>query len=471
MSVLLTLFVAAAINATEWREYTSKNYVVYSDMEPARIRKAIADFEVHRYIVLMFLNAPAAEADEPLRIIALDRSGDYRRLTGSTGIGYYWSTYDGPHAVLTRRRLRYFLELNVRYLVREVARLEYPRWYEDGLAQVLAETRFDGGTVTLGVRPEWRHYPLFIDDVVNLDLLLDKYDELRPREEDSRFLNASWLMVHLLQIRTFEQGGELRRETQEYLRRYAAGQDTRSAFDDSFESPISELNNELRRYGRSQNLPAVEIPTPVIDTSTTSRLMTDAERTHLLGDLALDLQGADAALGYLEDIPVEHYDDRTASLRALVDAYRGEFDAAAAHAARVEEYVDAVTLRHLGYAEWVRYSASQGDIADEARDRAMSFAEEALKVDPDDVDSHLLQWRIHDSRGDDVAAAKSMMEGYRRNETNTGLNVRIAQYLIENGKADLARPFLDRVFAWSYSKDQRRWAADQLRELEERNAE
>lgn len=464
--VFLAFLSCLDAESQEWREYRSNNYLVYSDMEPAKITETIGEFEIHRHIVMAFLNTLDDGTTDPLRVIVFDRDGEYRRLTGATGRGYYWSTYDGAHAVLSRRGLYRFKNVNVYYLIKDVAQLDYPRWYEDGLASVLTDTRIEQDSVMLGLQSEWRLAALYRGEVATLDNLLDRYDEIRPDVDDDEYEMASWLMVHLLQIRSFEQNPEFRQQTTEYLRRFAAGQDSRLAFEESFEWSLDRIEREYRRYGRSTVAPSIEIPMPEVDTEVRSRSITDAERTHLLGDLALDLRGTEGALDYLNEIPVDQYDERTASLRALVEARRGDFEAADRFSAIVEDRDDAVTLRHLGYTEYVRYMATSGAIADDALSKAVVLAEAALSVDPDDVDSHLLLWRAYRARGDAVAAAKSMMAGYHRNETNIELNGRIAMYLVEEGRPDLARPFLERVLNWSRSKDQRRWARDELEALE-----
>ena len=129
-----------------WLELRSRHFILMGDVPREELERFATDLAVFVAVVEEVTNAAAHGARVPARLYLVDGRVEELLKPGWGLAGYMAARLDGyycvvgtsAHAPLTRETI---LHEYTHFLVRKGSALDYPRWYDEGLAEVLSTTR------------------------------------------------------------------------------------------------------------------------------------------------------------------------------------------------------------------------------------------------------------------------------------------------------------------------------------------
>ncbi|MGE0624746.1 MAG: hypothetical protein AB7I04_03875 [Pseudomonadales bacterium] len=213
---------------------------------------------------------PGTPVSQPaaLKIIVFSGRDDFRALTGKRKFAAFMQPSLQTNRLLvgpTGSSLTgTILHEYAHYLLRNRLDVSLPLWFDEGLASVLAEARFDDSTVTLGELPLSRLQSRVSDPpegpqplgMLNRTLSATAIEDWHQSRIEA-FYDWSWLLVHYLYFETLEAGPIAGSPLESFL----SERDT-SLPDFLGETPKSLLRT-LQRYVRSRPR-QVERASPVV---------------------------------------------------------------------------------------------------------------------------------------------------------------------------------------------------------------
>ena len=419
----------------------------------------INDFEVFRRVVLMMLQLPDERENERLRIFVFNRPGDFRRINPNEGAsGFFFHLVYGPRMVVgpqsaeaTQRTL--FHEY-VHHLMNEKFVINYPRWYFEGMAELLDTTEIGTSSIVVGSAPPiYRWNPAELLDVI----------QNRELEEPSYFYQTAWAMVHNFLINSYQDPTRAR-QTVEYILRYDAGEDPVEAFLDSYDTTLEEMSDELEAYGQRPSYVALTLPPMTYEGEVRTRELDEGEDLYILGDLALELEEREAAFHYFEEFADEAIDS------PLAWKVKSRTSIALAHEGRYEEgdqLIDELVMLNIGDADVVadiahyaidRYDYAVEDDEVDARlhlDRSLRFGRQATDLNPADLEALYYLGRAYERDNDIQSAVDTLLRSYEINPSVPTLNWALARLLAKGRQFELASYVLSRIYSATHSDEAR----------------
>lgn len=226
LAVLLALSTAGAARA-EWREASSRNFLVYSEGSEADLRDFAEKLEKFDFILRRVHNVTAPPSPNRLRVFLLANINAVGRMLGNSGAaGYYVDDARGLMMVGTRNSRNQPIDAES-ILLHEYAHhfmyqyfpATYPTWYSEGFAEFWGSTRFlPNNVVELGhpIPERLRAFRPHIG-IGNMQRWLHAREMLSAQNygdvgEVDLLYSLGWLLVR----HTWEDA-ERRRQLQQYL--------------------------------------------------------------------------------------------------------------------------------------------------------------------------------------------------------------------------------------------------------------
>jgi hypothetical protein len=447
-----------------WSEYRSSNFVIFSDMRPAAAETMLGEFEQFRIATLAITGLPARPENSRMQIVLFGRARDFDAFRPHRNVAaFYADTMAGPRMVIGAqgrpRDIRsYLFHEYVHYLLRDRSELQYPMWYDEGFAELLAsaEVRSDG--VRIG-RMEQQHHLWWLQHhpVLPVAELLDPRPP-RGREDRTPFYASAWLFTHYLQLGQHRGERNLRPLMREYLRRLDANQNPVTLFEEVFALPVAEMDRQLRAYQQRAQYSVLAVNVPAYDGPITRVPVSAPDRAFLLGDLAFQLGHRELASRHLAGVASATEAPRALSLRAVLEHANDSAAALAllegAVAAAPDDPRVLANAARVWYAEFERLRAS-GILDQPLLLRSIEYGARAKERDPDALEPNEHLWAAHALLGDTYETVRWMMDAYRLNPTSVRLNCVIGAYLSYIDEVRHAPSFLERVLAWSHDEELR----------------
>jgi hypothetical protein len=460
------IFVTQTALCRDWISYTSQNFTIYSDQKPKEAIALLKEFEIFRGVALFVTGLPNKPENSKMKILVYAKAREYNKIGPPNTAGFYTDTSDGPRMIVgpDRRSMDKTVILYheyIHYLVREHSRVIYPRWYNEGFAEVLGATTIKRGKATVGVAPESRLITINYDSPFKVrDLLQPDEERSDSRYYQSRFYAYAWLLTHYLQISSLGDNTHLKAQNQDFLLRYNQGENPVQAFEASFKMTPEEMDTELRNYRSQRQITVLTMSVPDYEGDITQSELSANEQTFLLADLAWRVGKEDVALKYLEDIDTKQANAaRPLSLAAVLENHKDNTEKAATYAdqALALGSDDSKVMTNLSHWQWDNFDrARKVDLETSTfLNDTLVYGEKAIQLDPTNLEAHHFVWESQMENGDDAATARTMMAAYQLSPSNLGINLTIGRFLLSIQKPELARPFLERVLNWSHSEEQR----------------
>jgi hypothetical protein len=280
-----------AAGGPAWREITTENLVVDTDLEPAEADAMVRQLENMRNVM-----AKVAFGGEPakaprVRVLALrqDEYAHFDRVNAGTFV--IWALYQpilitspgGDWDTFASDIRKHELAHYVSSLYVDM-RLQ-PRWLAEGTAVYLETIRYEGktGAVEIGHRPEGYQYLTYAKQA--------SYDELWAwdREEPydalkERLYETSWAVVHYL----YDQRPA---DLLDYERALARGEDARKAWEQIFpDLGAAGLDEVVKKYVHKRDYKITKATVPEIPVATETRALAEADVLALRATLYMALQ-------------------------------------------------------------------------------------------------------------------------------------------------------------------------------------
>ncbi|TGD71797.1 hypothetical protein E4634_16920 [Mangrovimicrobium sediminis] len=465
-----------SVSAGDWYRYTSDNFIVYSDDSERRTLNMLREFEAFREVVMTITGLPRQPENSRMQIVIFDSLGEYNAVAPEQTLGFFFESSAGPRMVVAPQSSD--LELTetlyheyIHYLLNEHSDFNYPRWYQEGFAEFLSTAQIDDGRAIIGEAPSNRLPTLQRDKPVKVEDLIAPSDaEWDSIFFVSRFYANAWLMTHYLQITGFTEEPALRQKLHDYLIRYDGGDHTVEAFEKAFGASAQDMDAQLKKY-RLKRVGVLGLAVPEYAGEIRKLELGDNQSLFLRASLAAELGRGDEVLDY-----TGKRDDEAGgaaqlfALQAVELNHRDEIEEARASAEKALELApDHIkVLEHLSHWEWDNYERAlkNGEDGSAALERCLQYGQAAIAADPDDLGAYRYVWQAQQRRGENVAAAKTLMAAYQRAPSNSGINQAVGDFLLQIDKPQLARPFLQRVYNWSHSEETRKATAKKLARID-----
>jgi tetratricopeptide (TPR) repeat protein len=359
----------------------------------------------------------------------------------------------------------------VHHLMNQRMDVNYPRWYMEGMAELLSATTIVGDKFTLGAISQGRANDLVQLGALSVAQLINPGSQTDSSIYQARFYASAWLLTHFLQLSPLGTKSQLKSHTTDYLLRLDQGEDTLEAFVASYGMTPDEMDKELRSYQRQRRVTVLTANINPYEGDIGSRVLSEAERAYLLADMAWQLDKEDVALEYLRELGDDRNNDaRALSLHAVLENTYGDPQRASRlrTAALALGEDDSQVHSNLARMDWYSFELSSYALS---LDRSLRHGKRAAELDPDNLEAYKYQWMAHAAKGEEVAAISAMMAAFQLYPTSLGINAEIGTYLLHLRKPALARPFLQRVYNWSHSEEQRTALKETLARIDAQIAE
>lgn len=303
--VLGALFGASTAQA-EWREASTRNFIVYSEGSEADLRAFAEKLEKFDFVLRRIHRVQAPPSPNRLRVILVPNQRAVAELAGARGsgvAGYYIRDARGMMLVGSHNRLAsragsdrgesrslvyeidpesVLLHEYTHHFMYQYFPATYPTWYSEGFAEFWGATRFlENGVVEVGRPAEHRFGSFGANRWLPLGELLEAQNYSQVGEVDLLYAQG-WLLV-----RYAWENPERQRQLQQYLALINRGTTYADAARQAFGS-VSQLNSELRSYAGRTRYTVINLPFRAIDTGDVAlRTMSPAEQAMFRSEIEL----------------------------------------------------------------------------------------------------------------------------------------------------------------------------------------
>ncbi|GAB2504953.1 tetratricopeptide repeat protein [Microbulbifer agarilyticus] len=498
IAILLAVGLSQPVSSATWSEYTSENFVVYSDVSKRRVKKLISQLERFRYGVLKFTGKRNYPESIPVEFLYFSDRDDLRELTGPDGknvLGYFTQSWDGPLMAgwagswsISGQSITF--HEYVHHLLRSRDTLRYPRWYEEGFAELLASAELRGGSMSIGHAPAWRLYELgeFGPGSLSVRDILNPYF-VQTEDNADAFYAKSWLLTHYLLLGELSGNRSYRKASAKYILDVANGKNSFSSFEKHTGLSIDEVENELRKYRNNDRLKGIRIEIEGFDVVVSQRKLSKNESVRILATRALDQYKDDAGESFIDGADMRQSGwEAVQLLSAIFSLHNAQSALGNMNGQKVaievgnfmlpedvevvleslseSDYEIAGLLGHYYY-DLASFWSDDETLHSKLNIKSMRFSQQAVDLNPESLRAYEYLWRAQNRDGKKVDAFRTMMAAYKFHPNHLNLNQLTAEHLLNLDRLDLAKPFLENVANLAHLRDQTRWAQKLLAQLDE----
>lgn len=242
-------------------EIKSENFVLVGDVSEREGKRLIKDLEIFRLSLFKMLNADLKPEATPVKIYAINHTTVFQDLVkNETVAGVYKKNSIGPIFILDAKKgfkpgegaRRVALHEYVHHVIATYTNQKFPRWYNEGYANFLANFQIKKGRFIIGA-PD-RNYEQYLKyaDWMPMDVLITSVDNYpflsgstrgSQRAIQNAFYAQSWLAVTYLQTHP-----NYSRKAGEYLQRVHTGENSVQAFTSTFNQSPEEFGEVIEKF-------------------------------------------------------------------------------------------------------------------------------------------------------------------------------------------------------------------------------
>lgn len=440
----------------QWTEYKSENFTFYSDLDKDDVEKALMDFEVFRASLFDVLNLDTSRNYEPVDIYAFRRQKDFGLIKPKGNVaGYFQITVRGPVMVIGPGNLRK-LDLStlfheyIHYLVRVNSSFNYPRWFNEGTAELYSSLDYDDDHVIIGKVAGLA--PSQTTRLMDIKRLLTKTN-IQPKGHGIyQYYSSAWLFVHFLQFSGANGFDDYNESLIKFLNLYNEGVEPLKAFEQAFPIGLEEMQKQLKQYSRKRQFSAMQIAKPEVDTSFDAKPVERGQLHANLSHLAFSV-GRQKSSDDLLDQALTLSNPKALSVKAFLLTREGKTDEALA-------ILDSL-IRMKDIEPWVYLNIGQAykelmepmtERRDEMRRLAMYYLGLAKKYGRYSQTQVLLA-DLYWQNGEKNKAAEAIIDAVVLMPSNVYTNFLAGSYMVELNNKPYARFFLNNVINWSNNQE------------------
>lgn len=493
LCLALALLIPVSIDAAEPRlgkfvKYDTGDFVIVTSRSGKQAREVMQKLAKFRVTLEKVLGRTAARSGLRTHIFLVSDS-EWRRYLqpGQDVAGWFQRTrfdnYMTLNADMGELALYVMFHEYTHYYLSSQFSGEYPPWFNEGLAELMAYAKFKDNGVILQI-PTHRLREARDSNWIPFERLI-KVDQRSPEYQGHKlaqeFYAQAWLTVHygMVQERSFA------RQFYDYLDRLNRLEPQEEAARAAFGNDLASVDIKLREYSRNSKMfsggldlgvvPEITLPQP--------QPLTDIEAMGLLIDVMLSTRiHPDRIRPLVESMkrqaPEAGRTHILAARFAELDEDPKAFDAAVIEAGKTIAENDVAGLRDLGI---VILEAATGfnPLSERTSEQTKRDLNRALRafasaVDKDPNDAEVL-WGLGTTltrlnRDLDVADL-ALRNAYQRIPSSAAVAMSLANLKGVQEKPEEMIPYLQDTIRFADNLEMRRWATDTLADMEKYVAE
>lgn len=453
---LHSLFITTAhAEFNTWTEYESPHFRLYSDLDKSKVEKALLDFEVFRATLFEILNLDKTKAFVPVDIYVFKSSNDYWKIQPNRNVaGFFRDTARGPEMVIgpgDRRQLNLSTLYHeyLHYVVRANSSFKYPRWFDEGTAELYSSLEYDEEFVVIGKMADRKAGRYANSNLLDLESLLTKTNILSSsKNSKTKYYSTAWLFVHFLQFSSVNGFDDYRPSLIQFLDLYNKGVAPLAAFDQAFSVSLKELQKQLERYNRKRTLFAQRFAKPQVQLSYQSKELDQGQLYANMSHLAFSSGQRDYSDEFLEQA-LKLNNSKALSVNSFLLVRQGKTAEAIAllDGLVVVKGLDAEVYLNIGqaYKELIKHMPERKE---EIRRLAIYYLEKAKSLGRYSQTMVFLA-DLYWQAGEQQKAAEEIIGAVKLMPSNIYLNHRAGFYMVKMKNKPFASFFLGNVLNWS----------------------
>lgn len=472
--VLSATRVDADVVDREWIEVSTPRFTILSRLSEKRTRRLAQDLELFAQVVLSVTNARRQDSPVPTRVVLIDENAEWREIGSDHSLaGFYFPTLRENYMAM--RDFQGDLDRAIvqheyiHFLLRNESRFHYPRWYEEGYAEVFSTVKHRGDAVVVGSVPIWRIDELRYRTWLPIRRIVqpDGYESWTEADRSMYYAEA-WALIHYLVLGN-DDGDAFAPRLDAHIRAIEEGMPVAKAFEQAFGIGLSKLDHQVRRYLERGRYPAKEIPADRFETDWEIRARVPSEAEVALGVATLQLYLGElesARRGFARVLRLDPQSAHALAGLGRVSSAAGRYvDAARCFEGAVELAPDDPVL-HVDLARFLLDRArlapaeerSASDVA-----RARRHLVKAWKLDRSAPEPYAVYGYSFLVEGDDPERAVEMLEQAERILPSfLWIRASLAEAYLAVGRDEEAVAMARSVLAWSH---RRSWDARRAQDV------
>jgi hypothetical protein len=337
----LALLVLATPALATWRQASTDKFIVYSDGAEKDLVEFVERADKFDQVLRLVTGFKGEPSPVKVRIYLVDSDQTVRRLHPwhlQNLAGFYNTTLSGGIGVAVRTRAFRDYQLDgetvlcheyVHYFMAQYFPFAYPHWYQEGVAELFANTQFEkNGHIRVGASAQYRMYDLFTTAWLGTSRLMQDTGQLSVSQVHA-FYAESWLLAHY-----FFENEDRAAQLREYLQMRNHGVGHVEALQKAFGLTDSQFDQQFRAYFDKRRIGLIEFTSLKLVTPAVSvQVLPPSADALLLPDLRLELGVADgetkALLETVRSGAARFHDDDAQLTLARAEARYGDHDRAA----------------------------------------------------------------------------------------------------------------------------------------------
>ncbi|MEZ4331938.1 MAG: tetratricopeptide repeat protein [Myxococcota bacterium] len=446
-----------------WTVLERERYQLHSTMSAAETTTLAVELERFDALVRLLTSASSAKSAVPMQIFVFANGRQYAHFGPKHTAGVFIPGVRSNLMLIANgsRQLgasEVLLHEYVHHVLRDGSSRVYPRWYDEGMAELLSTTRIDGEQLEIGGAPASRVPALHFGRWLPLErvVAVRDYAELDEYETDMFYAQA-WLLTHYLSFDRPDAIARIGRETLDYFARLASGADPVAAFEAAFGESTETVGAKLREIVSRGHIQIYGYPESRLAfdrAPAAGRAPQPGEMATRLGEIHLERGAFELAeREFRTAIAVDPSQARAHAGLGDAIRLRDRWDEAEPHFLRAVELDgdDPLNLLDLGefYESRGRMKAATLERLRADLTRARQLYRQVLERDADCTEAWLVLARTHLAAGERPGFALRFLERARRlRPSSMPVLAVLAETQLARGDELLARDALRQMFAF-----------------------
>ena len=460
LAQLALLLGAPAAAKAEWREASSRHFLVYSEGSTQSVQDFATKLEKFDKAMRARLSLEDVDLGPANRVtvFVVDNQLAVERLARRSNVaGFYSGRAGGSIAVIPRSSgggglndlapATILLHEYSHHIMLHNAAIAYPAWFREGFAEFNSTARFEkDGSIGFGAAANHRAWGLIGMSPLPIELLFDPTRrKFSQAEWESTIYGRGWLLTHYLMFEPKRVG-----QLGKYMAALNGGKGSLEAAKTAF-GDLKALDRELRVYLNQKRIPYMRVRPELL------AVQPIAIRTLRPGEAAtMDLRirsrvgitkndAGRVALAMRKSAAPFPSDAAVQAALAEAEFDAGNLDAAQAAAERAIA-ADPKTIDGFLYKARVAMARAKDGSGDKAPlwKEARRLILQANRVDPNDPEPLILFFRSFVDQGAPPTrnAVEGLLRAFELAPQDGGLRINVARQMLVDGKAAEARAAL-----------------------------
>ncbi|AFU98727.1 hypothetical protein [Simiduia agarivorans] len=267
-AMVFSLCAYADFDLEDWHRYQLDQFVVYSNSDEDYVQETLTEFLRLKNLVTQSRQDDLGDSLTPFTVFLFDSRSDFKQLVSNAHTAGFYTEIDlSPVLVMYKASRRASIGTHevlkheyMHYLVRALSGQNYPRWYDEGIAEFFSTLEVKRGKLLVGAIPEiraswlqsgpWSRGGLLpLEDVLDFDVTQSSSDNYIARHYAS-----SWLLTHYLNLGHLNGFPNRIGQMSNYLHLVGKGKTSEQAFAEAFDVTLEQMTDEIKQYAGKRRI-------------------------------------------------------------------------------------------------------------------------------------------------------------------------------------------------------------------------